>query len=88
MMPAVAGEKSTKIQMLIYTILLLPIAVSPAIFGYASIGYGVTAFALSAFFIYTALRVLYNESNKMPKLMFGYSIFYLFAIFLGLMIYA
>jgi len=86
MLPVVAGERATKIQMLAYTLILLPLAVAPTLLGYAGWGYGVTAFMLSVFFIFTAVRVIADKTYKSARLMFGYSIFYLFALFLALMI--
>ncbi len=86
MMPVAAGEKSTKIQMLAYSLLLLPLTLSPVFLGYAGLVYGVAALALGLFFIYSAVRVLLDKTHKSAKLMFGYSIFYLFALFLALMI--
>ena len=86
MMPAVAGEESTKIQMLAYTVILFPLAMAPALLGYAGMGYGIAACAMGLFFIYTALRVLLDKTHKSAKLMFGYSVFYLFALFLALML--
>lgn len=85
MLPVVAGERATKIQMFVYTIVLLPLAVAPWGFGFAGWEYGVTAFVLSAFFIFAALRVMADPTYKSAKLMFGYSIFYLFALFLAVM---
>jgi heme o synthase len=85
MMPVVAGAESTKRQMLAYTLALLPVALAPWLLGYAGPGYGIAALALSVFFIFTALRVLQDATHKSARLMFGYSVFYLFAIFLGLM---
>ena len=85
MMPAVAGPEKTKRQMLAYTLILTPVALAPWLLGYAGAGYGIIAIALNAFFIFTALRVLADDTHKSARLMFGYSIFYLFAIFLGLM---
>jgi protoheme IX farnesyltransferase len=38
------------------------------------------------FFIFTAVRVLMDNTHKSARLMFGYSVFYLFALFLALMI--
>ena len=61
MMAVVKGGRSTKIQMLIYALLLVPIAVAPAILGYASLSYGAIAFILSAFFVYTAIKVLQDR---------------------------
>lgn len=86
MLPATHGEKHTKIQMLIYSILLVPIAVSPYFLGVSGIYYAAFAALLSLFFVFTAIRVMQDETYKSAKLMFGYSVFYLFAIFLTLMI--
>ena len=86
MLPATHGEKHTKIQMLIYSILLVPIAASPYFLGVSGIYYAVFATILSLFFIFTAIRVMQDKTYKSAKLMFGYSVFYLFAIFLTLMI--
>ena len=87
MMPAVAGEAATKRQMLAYTLILTPLALSPALLGYAAPAYGIAAGVLSIFFVYTAFRVLKDKGYGSAKLMFGYSVFYLFAIFLALMIH-
>ncbi|MCC7305856.1 MAG: protoheme IX farnesyltransferase [Alphaproteobacteria bacterium] len=86
MMPLVAGIRSTKIQMLVYTLILLPLTLSPYFLGYASLRYALAAAVLSGFFVFTALRVLSSENLKNAKLMFGYSVFYLFALFLAIMI--
>lgn len=86
MMPVIAGEKSTKIQMIIYTLVLLPITLLPSIMGYAGLGYGIAALALGLFFTYTAFRVLLDKTHKSARSMFKYSIFYLFALLLALMI--
>jgi protoheme IX farnesyltransferase len=88
MMTVTAGERSTKNQMLLYTLLLLPISASPYFLGYTGLFYGLTALLLGLFFVYTAIKVKAEEENKykFAKLMFGYSVFYLFALFLGLMI--
>ncbi len=86
MLPVIAGERATKMQMLAYTFLLIPLSVAPYAIGIAGIGYGIFAFALSVFFLFTNFRVLVDNSHKSAKLMFGYSVFYLFAIFTALMI--
>ena len=86
MLPCVAGERTTKIQMLAYTIVLLPVCMLPFLMGDAGLTYGISALALNAFFIFTAIRVLKDSTLKSAKLMFGYSVFYLFALFLALMI--
>ena len=86
MMTVVAGEKSTKRQMLAYTLLLLPVSIAPWLLGYTGAFYGVSALLLSGFFAFAALKVLFSDDLKQARLMFGYSVFYLFAIFMVLMI--
>jgi len=48
MMPVVAGQRSTKIQMLIYTMLLAPIALVPAWLGVAGVIYAAVAIGLTS----------------------------------------
>lgn len=86
MMPVVKGIRSTKIQMVIYTLVLFPITLMPYFMGVAGIIYGVSAALLSGFFVVTALKVLASEDLKPARLMFSYSVFYLFALFLAVMI--
>ncbi len=86
MMPVVAGIRSTKIQMLVYTLILLPITLMPYVMGYVGALYGVAALCLGAFFVLCAVKVLMSDNLKYARLMFSYSIFYLFALFFVLMI--
>lgn len=86
MMSVVAGERSTKIQMVIYTLLLFPITLLPTIMGSAGLVYGAAAVLLSGFFVVCAVKVLRSDDLKYARLMFGYSVFYLFALFLAVMI--
>ncbi len=86
MLPVVKGARHTKWQMLAYTILLLPLSVLPSVLGMADWVYGVIACLLSGFFIFSSILVLKQDDLKYARAMFGYSIFYLFALFLALMI--
>jgi protoheme IX farnesyltransferase len=86
MLTVTHGAAYTKNQMIFYTLVLLPITLLPWIMGYSGALYGVTALLLSSFFIFTAIKVKLDDGLKSAKLMFGYSIFYLFAIFLAVMI--
>ncbi|TWF57211.1 heme o synthase [Neorhizobium alkalisoli] len=89
MMPNVVGERSTKRQMFVYTLLTMAVAVAPAFTGLASIGYGIFAGILSLIFTWYSVLVLRmpdGDEKMLPaKKMFFYSIFYLFAIFSALM---
>jgi len=86
MLPVTAGADHTRVQMLAYCFILLPLSVLPSLLGFAGPIYGVVAAMLGTFFLYTALRVWLDKTEKSARLMFGYSIFYLFALFLALMI--
>lgn len=90
MMTVTAGEKSTKLQMLLYTLILFPVTLAPYLLGFTGIIYGASAFVLSGFFIFTAVKVMCEKdekrSNRSQKLMFGYSVFYLFALFLAMIV--
>lgn len=85
MLPVVSGARETKKQMLLYTLLLLPIGIAPYFIGIAGAVYGVMAAALGLVFIAAAVAVWFDEGDKQAKRMFAYSIFYLFALF-GVMI--
>lgn len=86
MMPVTKGEAHTKWQMLIYTIVLLPVTLAPYFMGMANIVYAGIAGALGLLFCAAAIVVLKTTDMKPARQMFGYSVFYLFALFLALMI--
>lgn len=86
MMTVVAGERSTKIQMLAYCLILLVVAVAPYFLGYASLAYLIAAVVLNLLFILSSVKVLLSDDLKYARIMFGYSVFYLFALFLAIMI--
>jgi heme o synthase len=81
MLPVVAGERTTKWHMLAYTILLLPLAVTPYFMGFAGMAYLIGATLLGVMFVGCAIRVLRDTTHRSTKQMFGFSIFYLFALF-------
>jgi protoheme IX farnesyltransferase len=81
MLPVVAGARETKKQMLLYTIVLWPVAVAPAFLGLAGWLYGAAAVGLSAAFTAAALRVWFDPGERSAKQMFGFSILYLFLLF-------
>lgn len=86
MMAAVHGELATKRQMLAYTLILFPLTLAPTFLGMTGALYAGIAAVLSGFFVVAAVRVLLSEDLRMARVMFGYSVFYLFALFLAMMI--
>ncbi|MEZ5833724.1 MAG: heme o synthase [Dongiaceae bacterium] len=98
MMPVVAGQRATKVQMLIYTLLLAPIALVPAWLGVAGVIYTAVAIGLNAAFIGYAIAVLREDDarsiahgagkrgHRAAKAMFGFSLVYLFGHFAALIL--
>ncbi len=89
MMPVVKGEVSTRRQIMVYAVLLLPIAAAPWFIGGTGAIYGGIAIALSLAFLAFAAPVALRRSGeddqmKPEKRLFGYSILYLFALFAAL----
>ncbi|RJF83676.1 protoheme IX farnesyltransferase [Azospirillum cavernae] len=81
MMPVVAGPRSTKRQMLVYTLVLLPVAASPYFVGIAGPVYLAASSLLGLMFVGCAVRVLLSSDDGPAKKMFGFSILYLFLLF-------
>jgi protoheme IX farnesyltransferase len=89
MMPNVAGEASTKRQIFAYSLPVAVIAVVPTLMGVASLAYGLFAAALGLAFVWYAWKVLRmpeaDRGMRPAKVLFAYSVFYLFAIFAALL---
>ena len=86
MLPVVAGDRETRRQILIYTILLVPVALAPAYIGLSGPAYGAAAAAFSAGFLVHAWRVRVDRRDVAAKRMFGFSIAYLFGLFAMLVV--
>jgi len=67
--------------MLLYTVILWPLALAPTLLGVAGYVYGAAAVILSALFTAAAVRVWYDDTDASAKRMFGFSILYLFLLF-------
>ena len=84
MLPNVAGRPETKKQILIYSILLLPVTTLPLLTGTAGMVYAVGAGVLTLNFLVHAIRVFKASTreteDKVCKKLFGYSIIWLFAV--------
>jgi protoheme IX farnesyltransferase len=89
MLPVVAGEKPTRRQIMIYTLLLAPIAIAPWAIGGTSWIYGSVAVVLSVLFVVLAMPVFTRmraevDAMTPEKTLFKYSIVYLFVLFAAL----
>lgn len=85
MMPNVFGEASTKFQIFLYTLLVVPVGVMPWVMGFGGTAYGVASVVLGAMFVWYAWKVwrapLGEATIKPAKKLFAFSIFYLFALY-------
>ncbi|MFP6743273.1 MAG: heme o synthase [Alphaproteobacteria bacterium] len=81
MLPVVAGAQATKRQIMIYAVALVPVTLAPVALGVSSLMYGAGAALMGIIFVAAAWRVMGDTSGRAPRWMFGYSIFYLFMIF-------
>lgn len=84
MMPNVAGERSTRRQILFYTLPMAICAVAPWTLGMTGPVYGIASIVLTAIFAALAFRVSRRTSDaamKPERQLFKYSILYLFALF-------
>src|SRR5882757_1298433 len=87
MLPVVAGKTATARQILIYSVLLVPVSVLPWAFGSAGMIYGATAVVCGAIFIALAIRLnMISHADPRPaRRLFVFSITYLFLLFAALL---
>ena len=86
MLPVVAGVANTRRQIFLYSLPMSIAAVAPWPLGLTGPAYGASAAMLSFVFVVLAGRVLANRAiepagMEPEKHLFGYSVFYLFALF-------
>ena len=90
MLPVIAGTKTTKVNILVYSFLMLPIVIAPYAFNFAGLFYLSTTMAMTIYYNYLCLELfkakITKTSNKIARKVFIYSIFYLFFIYLILLI--
>ena len=90
MLPITSGVKTTKLNILIYSVVLFPVAISPYILNYSGVIYLTLALVLSGYYVFISYK-LFKEKNsakekKLATKLFVYSILYLFMIFTSILI--
>tara|TARA_A100001011_G_scaffold10535_1_gene11638 strand:- start:1857 stop:2666 length:810 start_codon:yes stop_codon:yes gene_type:complete len=90
MLPIIAGVKKTKLNILLYALLMFPVVIAPYFFNFASLFYLAVSLTMTTYYTYLCYN-LFNEknskaSNIIARKIFVYSIFYLFFIFFILLI--
>ena len=86
MLPVVSGVRETKKQIILYTVLLLPVSLVPWMIGTASMAWGLLAALMGVLFIALAVKVWFDETDRAPRQMFRYSLLYLALLFAALIV--
>jgi len=86
MLPVTHGVEFTRLQILLYTILLLITTLLPYLTGMTGLIYLASAVLLGLGFLYYAVQMMRKKDNKTAMRTFGYSIVYLMLIFAALLI--
>ena len=90
MLPNVAGPDATRLQILLYTLLLIPTGISPVAIGLGGTLYGVVSAIGGLGMLWCAIEIFRKRegavATKACWRMFGFSILYLFALFATLLI--
>jgi protoheme IX farnesyltransferase len=88
MLPVVAGAEETRRLIFLYTLILMPVGLSPWLFGYAGIVYAAAAFAAGAAMTALAWRVRRTSGRsgeQAARHLFAFSILYLVVLFAALL---
>ena len=86
MLPVTHGISFTKLQIILYTIIMLLVSLFPYFVMMSGAFYLVSAIVLGSIFLWYAFRLYGDDSNSLAMPTFQYSIYYIFLIFLALLI--
>lgn len=86
MLPVTHGNAFTRLQILLYTILLVLVTIMPYLSGMSGLIYLATALVLGGMFLYLALKLRTDEGLDLPMQVFRFSIHYLMILFAALLV--
>jgi protoheme IX farnesyltransferase len=88
MLPVVSGDASTRRQILLYTLILVPLGIAPWAFGYTGALFGITAAVMDVVMVTLAWQVLreIRPAERASRNLFAFSILYLFLLFAVLLV--
>jgi protoheme IX farnesyltransferase len=86
MLPVTHGAEFTRLQVLLYTILLLIVTLLPYLTGMSGLIYLATVIPLNLGFLYFAVQMIITKEDRIAMKTFGFSIIYLTGIFSTLLI--
>ena len=86
MLPVTHGVIFTKLQIVLYTIILFIVSLLPYVVLMSGEIYLFSALALSTLFLYYSINLYYSEDDEDAMKTFQFSIYYIFLIFLALLL--
>lgn len=86
MLPVTHGPEFTRLHILLYTVLLFVVSILPFTFYMSGPVYLFGAVLLGGWFLYLAVRMQTDHNDHLAMKTFGYSIFYLMALFAFLLV--
>jgi len=85
MLPVTHGQEFTRLQVLLYTLILIASTLLPFVYGMSGWIYLITACVLDGMFLYYALRIYLAYSDRLAQQMFRFSVIYLAWLFAALL---
>jgi protoheme IX farnesyltransferase len=86
MLPVVAGERRTRIEILVYSVLVAAAGMLPWVLGLAGVIYAIAAAVLGVAFVALAVAVLRHPEPIWPRRLYSFSILYLLLLFALLLV--
>jgi protoheme IX farnesyltransferase len=86
MLPVTHGDKFTRLHVLFYTVILIAVTLLPYATRMSGLIYVVAAIALGGVFLYYAIRIYRDYSDRLAQTTFRYSILYLTLMFAALLL--
>jgi len=86
MLPVTHGNKYTELHILLYTLILLAVSLLPFVTGMSGVIYLAGALILGLRFLHYAIRLLRGDDRRVALATFKYSITYLMALFVVLLV--
>ena len=85
MLPVTHGVAFTKLQIVLYTIILFIVSVLPYIVLMSGFVYLISAIVLSSIFMYYSIKLYFSDDDAVAMKTFNFSIYYIFLIFVALL---
>ncbi len=86
MLPVTHGVTFTKLQIVLYTLILFIVSILPYIVLMTGEIYLVSAIILNTVFLYFAVKLYLSKNESLPMKTFNFSIYYIFLIFISLLV--